>query len=394
MGVVRLAFGAVLVVTAFYNGGGIDVVIHGAFANASAYLDLFERSLAIADDRYVPPGWLRNDPLYTIEHAAGEVREAVSGWALWRVELPASDGAALEAGSASYRINRVLLLLEEPVAKLESRMRLHDYWEEGNGTVSRITWFTWHFYWTPDLGFWVVVGHPAFALAVRLTHPPGYNLDDLYSYWVPRVTLDVILGNVTYNGRIMPDMSPMVPRYLGGYVCGGASTSTALFASSALGAFSSVIYLASPNGDPNRAHAISLLHYARYRWNSYAETYDVDGDGVDDAVTLVDTARLTKWEVLDRLESLTKFYPGIGTPTMLYTGVANATLALPAWLKAPWLDAALAKALALRPAVVPGGDYQGNIVDAAPANLAMTAGNTAPARVAMEQYRWVVGDPD
>ncbi|WP_152648987.1 hypothetical protein, partial [Desulfurococcus mucosus] len=393
MGVVRLAFGAVLVVTAFYNGGGIDVVIHGAFANASAYLDLFERSLAIADDRYVPPGWLRNDPFYTIEHAAGEVRKAVSGWALWRVELPASDGAVLEAGSASYRINRVLLLLEEPVAKLESRMRLSDYLEEGNGTVSRITFDNAPFSWTPDLGFWVVVGHPAFALAVRLTHPPGHDLDDLYSYWVPRVTLDVILGNA--SGRVVGLMSPMVPRYLDGYVCGGASTSTALFASSALGAFASV-FLLSPMPDPSTGlpvpHAISVLHYARYRLSIYAQAYDVDGDGAEDAITLVDTASLPKETVLEKLESVTKFYPGIGTPTMLYTGIANATLALPAWLKAPWLDAMLTRALALRPAIVPGS-WMGNIVDAAPANLAMTAGNTETARVAMEQYRWVVGDP-
>ena len=187
-----------------------------------------------------------------------------------RISIEPKNGVYLAVNGTRIPIRNVVVLLEMPV-----------YWID-------ITYFTGRYrtikgiYWSDvEQMYWDVVAHPALALAIHLASPPDVNIQGLYREMVKKLTIKVVLTDVYHPGSTAPPCgtgTPFLMRKIGCGICGEQSMATSLFASNALGAYTSII------GLPD--HAISTIMY------SGRNSVDTDKDGRPDAMVLRDTADL------------------------------------------------------------------------------------------------------
>ena len=314
MGVVKLPFGAGLIVTAYQDSDGLVVVVHGTIINETEWKELLSRVGAF------------------IGGVGGKAGNASIEWVLWRATL-SGEGSYLSVGDTKLPVKQVIVLLEMPAYTINGK-----YWQEA------------------EWAYWDVVGHPTLALAIHLAYPP--NTKPSYSKLVKHITWSVVLTGVKHPGDNAPYMyyhTPFLLRKSGRGVCGEQSTGTSLFASNALGAYTAYAGVSGLR----LPHAISLIMYAG--WN----TIDTNRDGKPDAIVLRDTSRLSASFINKHLEGIDYEPPLLyvdpevyttewvnGRPLFLnetarygyfYSGVVYAVLGLPDWLKAPWLNYTMEK---------------------------------------------------
>ena len=324
VGVVKLPFGAGLIVTAYRTGNGITVVVHGTIINQTGWKELLSRVGAFM-------GGLKED--------AETVKVE---WVLWRIMVEGGK-TYLAVNDEKIPVKNVIVLLEMPAYTINETIidtddHIHRPW-----------------YWVEEeSAYWDVVGHPALALALHLATPPKAPLISLYTEMTRWITRSTVLTGVIHPGNI-PEYkyyTPFLLRMSGRGVCGEQSSGTSLFASNALGAYTGYISIST------LLHAISVIMYTGL------DDIDTNGDGKPDAVKLVDTAGLSPqyinthilgvWYEPPLLYADPNFY-GLKMASLcpacyygfmygyFYSDVAYAVLRLPGWLKAPWLGYAIEK---------------------------------------------------
>ena len=306
LGVVELPFGAGLIVSAYQVGGGITIVVHGTIINETGWRELLARTYAV--------GPYRGDGFKNVTWME---------WVLWRISLR-SDGSYLEANDTRVAIRNIVVLLEMPIYYL-----YYDPYADRS----------YHGWLEPY--YWDVIAHPALALAIHLASPSNPDIIELYRTITYSLTRRVVLTGVKHPGNILENtyITPFLIRESGRGVCDEQSSSTSLFASNALGAYTAYITISS------MPHAISAIMRAD------RNTIDTDGDGMPDAIVLVDTARLSANYISTHIKSIMHEYPLTYVDrylspeladavryTYFLTGVVDSILGLPSWLKAPWLD--------------------------------------------------------
>jgi hypothetical protein len=339
VGVVRLPFGAGLIVTAYQAGNHVDIVVHGTIINETEWMTAVARSFICFEAI----------PWHSIDR---ELRNffhwyrPTGGWVLWRVLLP-SLGTYLEVGGVKVRVGTVYVLLEMPAyySIIDGKPVLDVYFE-------RIEWV-----------YWTVVGEPAFALAYRLALPPDYYADKLYTgigYISPaeanllpvELVYSVSLLNVYHPGNdvlVNRYFTPFEERAHGIGVCEDQSRASALFASNALGMLTAYVVIDYSDIDSLLpGHAISVVVYPSTVYRTPATVklpVDIDGDGVNEnADVLVDTAHLDPSYINSHIENVTIELPlmyvrwDVERNCYFYMGFTQAVLSLPGWLKMPWLS--------------------------------------------------------
>jgi len=319
IGVVKLPFGAGLVVTAYQYGNHIDVVVHGTIINETEWREAVIRA-ALMD---------------FISSSMCLVNYTEYGWALWRI-IVKGYGSHLLVGDRAVPIENVYVLLELPIVKIGDIF--------GFMLVDKAY----------ELVSWRLIGRPALSLAVRLAYSEGADLVKLYPGLVKAFTDSVVLTGAVY-------------RYLGGYatlfelrtkdgVCGDFATATIDFATLV---FDGITMFWSDGG-----HAISLLIIPSSVFGTDAGPVpvpaDLDGDGRNEsAIVLADTAQYS----IDEISSLIRRLTGVESETdigyyKIYTGryllvpggatyrgvvltddfvgLWQAAEELPAWLQPSW----------------------------------------------------------
>lgn len=389
MGVIRLPYGAALVVTAFQNGSDVNVIIHGTIINQTAWLDLLSRVFLFMGESLDGFGpsvigeiLLVNDYYHLVRssffnYTNGELKEHVAtDWVLWRVELD-GHGSTLEVGNATMRLGKIYVLLEMPAYWPSDR----EFYEEKTA------------YWRAvEYAYWDIVGEPAFALAINLKYPRDYEnyTWGLYYYEVTSLVDRVAMLGVGYLPTNGPPWSAIasrgtafMARKTGHGICSEQSMATSLFATNALGAVTADILLELENAGWLN-HMISLLVYPSSLDSDgvFAVPLDVDGDGENDTVVVMsDTSDLSNSEIIEYGQwNYTLIYPPLSysgiymagppgggkdfnyyvqdsyesyhrdsiekmeylmreVPMLFYaTGVPLATARLPDWLHTPWLN--------------------------------------------------------
>ena len=308
VGLVKLPFGAGLVVSVYQTGKVLTVVVHGTIVNETEWRELLARLFPFSWDSDV-------------------VGVHSVGWVLWRALITPRDTRLLVNGSA-IPVRNVVVLLEMPVYTLSFTVGSY---------IADARWL-----WVEPV-YWDVVAHPALALATRLAAPPNTDIRSLYEEMAIDLTRRIVLTGVRHPGWWTPvgTLTPFLLREKGYGICGEQSWSTSLFASNALGAHVAyVVVNYTPLG-----HAISfLLHGVPDVWNNI----DVDGDGEPDDKVIVDTANLDLDFVAKNIKEVVYGIPLLGiNPANRYiyllSGAVDSVLGLPEWLKAPWLSYTLEK---------------------------------------------------
>ena len=106
MGVVKLPFGAGLIVTAYQDSDGLVVVVHGTIINETEWRELLSRVGAF------------------IGGVGGKAGNAFVEWVLWRATL-SGEGSYLSAGDTKLPVKHVIVLLEMPAYTINEK-----YWQE------------------------------------------------------------------------------------------------------------------------------------------------------------------------------------------------------------------------------------------------------------------------
>jgi len=135
MGVVKLAFGTALVVTAYQVGDHLDIVVHATIINTTEYMHtLFHRALSAAFTMMGPPANPRIDRV------------------LFRIRLVGRGSYLQTPNGMKLPIRYVYVLVEMPVL-IDTR---------GGIEIPQ-----------PEFMAWMVLGRPALGLALQLAYPPN-----------------------------------------------------------------------------------------------------------------------------------------------------------------------------------------------------------------------------
>ncbi len=350
IGLVRLPFGAGLVVTAYQSRDGLTIVVHGTIINETGWRELLTRTIAFAE--YPSPTlfgwgtWYGSHKYYYVGDYSPvpgvnvKVRY-VNYWVLWRAMLE-GRGSYLDIGNATVPIKRVVVLIEMPV-----HVEIASY----NGETKYL--------WTAlaEPVYWSVIGEPALALGIRLAYPPTTDTWKLYKTLTVSLTKAVVTTDTHHSalpgpvGEFQPtaiepelDETPILLRALKEGVCQGYTTATTLFASNALGAVTVAISVPG--------HYLSGLVLPSRIYGTPPNTiivpFDVDGDGRNDSsVKIVDTAGYSIRYIEEKMDKGTYLVPPFMWRTvnmeklryaLYWVGVPQAIMGLPGWLKTPWLD--------------------------------------------------------
>jgi len=311
IGLVKLPFGAGLIVSAFEAGDSITVVVHATIINATEWADL-----------------LLLTGVFLGKPSNGSVSVE---WALWRVGVNASGRSYVEVGGRKLAIKHIAVLFEMPAYYFGDEEGGGDYW------------------WQAESAYWSLVGHSALALALHLANPPledsGYSSEEEYAlalynsvYWLANSVVPL-----KHPGDVVrwSYFTPFLINKHGEGVCNEQARATALFASNALGAVVGYVSI------PVLQHALSILKYT----TAGSVNLDSDGDGVLDSTVLRDTAKLERAEIEAFRKTVYWFKPlmytdpdsGTSPYGYLYSTIIYTVLSLPSWLKAPWLLTLLEK---------------------------------------------------
>ena len=159
VGLVKLPFGAGLVVTAYPSKDGITIVVHGTIINKTEWRELVARAFAGSYFNYR----YDDNPNITVE------------WVLWRIML-VGHGSKLMVDGSEIPVKRVVVLLEMPAYYLT-----FDQYH-----VNQYSTYLEGFYWD-------IIGHPALALAIHLAYSNNTDTIRLYSNLVKDLTWRVVL---------------------------------------------------------------------------------------------------------------------------------------------------------------------------------------------------------
>jgi len=338
VGLIRLPFGAAIVLSLYRCGDGVAAVVHGTVVDVDGWMDLLAR-IAVAGLGPYYSALLHYEPTQLLPEVVSvwysePLKSARAEWVLWRIKLEGAGGV-LPFNGSRLPVKAVAVLLEVPAY-------FYNYtWETRNGSVvEEVYW------WQAEAVYWSLVGHPALSLAIRLSAPPGSDAVELYRSLVAELTRRAVLTGVRPGGGVGRGcLTPVQLRMCGEGVCGEYASSTALFASNALGAYTAYVVVGYGSG----LHAISALVVGG------GGSLDIDGDGVKEAVVIADTARLSPEYIERNIVEVVRFPPLLGVGgrapgskelleysdnvihTYILAGVADAVLQLPEWLKTPWL---------------------------------------------------------
>ncbi|OWJ54727.1 hypothetical protein [Pyrodictium delaneyi] len=349
VGLIKLPFGAGLIVTAYQAGNHIDIVVHGTIINKTEWKTLLARSLMFHGvaplamvDYYGP------DDFYTdVTYGFGDFR---TDWALWRIRLDAHSRLAV--GNTTLPVGNVYVLLEMPAYFYKPQ----DY--------------QLRYLWGPEALYWEVVGYPAMSLALRLSSPPTATSWGLYTK-VREITISVVTTATQHcwlEGPIreIPSdkLNPETPFLIRAQMCGVCkdyTAATALFASHALGAVPTMLIVDTSDLLDYPLHSVSVLTYlsATGMTGPVRVPADVDGDGVNEtSVVISDTAELSidyiNTHIIDydssvvapfRWYSLMSYLNVNNKTTFLlyvagtyyWTGAIEAVAGFPDWMQMPWI---------------------------------------------------------
>ena len=352
IGVVRLAFGAALIVTAYPFEGHVDIVVHGTIVDGEGWKKLLARAAMFYTPSDSPGGSdaeRRAEILYLLANSSASLR---TDWSLWRIHIE-GRGSTLYSEGSVIPVSNIYVLLEMP-----------SYTVIGEGTREAE-----HYFYAAEPLYWLVVGYPALSLALHLAYPENTDPWMLYRR-AADLARSIALTGVRHPGGVNRGSysAPFLVRQAGTGVCNEQSRASMLLASNALGAltaYASLYYRDLGRTWPE--HAVSLLIYP----SSVSEVrgtvelpVDVDEDGVNDTADVIaDTAGLSPREIAERMISIYVAPPlgytyldgGSGpTPVSLiplntYVGAVQAAEMLPAWLKAPWLEGEAEAMLGFKP---------------------------------------------
>lgn len=322
IGRVELPFGVGLIVTAYTAGSGASVVVHATITNMEEWLELLAR--------------LRPYPPHPDEV------NMTQEWVLWRIRLPSGATYIVQDDGTVVRVNEVAVLLEMPVYTyyyLVDRPYGQEVLE--------------HYQLLKEYVYWTLV-HPAFATAIRIASPPYENLWELYTWYGTEFARGVALHRVRHPGDscdVEPGcgISTYTVRLMGWGQCVHQSVAAATVASNALGAFTVYIQMT------RLGHAVAVLA------NATNPDIDYDKDGTPESTVLVDTARLKPTSIINDYNDGALTFPpflaihvrssdNVNNPVHVehefryfyyLSGVIDAMLSLPPWLRAPWTDALL-----------------------------------------------------
>jgi hypothetical protein len=342
MGLLRLPFGATLVVTAYSFEGHLDMVIHATIVDGDAWRKLLARGAMF----YTVESLGRTDITRRSEvlHGlAGSKAFLRTGWALWRIRLE-GRGSFLEMNYSRTPLGNIYVLLEMPIYTVV-------YGAEGGE----------HYFYAAEALYWSVAGAPALGLALNLAYSEG--VDPMLAY-IEAVSIvrSIALINVSYPGNLYRNLygTPFLLRHAGTGVCNEQSRASLMIAANSLGM--ATAYVSLYYKDINEAwleHAVALQVHASSLMGKGLPAgviklpVDVDGDGLNDTASIiVDTAGLKPEEVEARMISLyiipplrytylsggSEAEPASLIPLNDYIGAVEAMESLPAWLKPPWLD--------------------------------------------------------
>ena len=325
IGRVELPFGVGLIVTAYTAGSGATVVVHATITDTEEWLELLARL------HPHPPS------PYTVN--------VTQEWALWTIRLPSGATYIVQEDGTVVPVNGVAVLLEMPAYTLYYQTYLF-----GRQVVLG------QYQLLEEYVYWTLV-HPAFAIAVRIASPSHENLWELYTRYGTEFTRGVVLLDVRHPGDVACEVepgcgyTPYMIRLMGWGVCWEQSHATMVFASNALGAHTAYIEMRE------LYHAISVLA------NATNPTIDYDRNGIPESEIIIDTARLNSPSLINsNIDVAIEFPPLLAFPVYspvfdlelhasnikhefryfyYLSGVVDAMLSLPPWLRAPWTDALL-----------------------------------------------------
>jgi len=339
MGLIRLPFGAAIVLALYRYGDGVAAVVHATVVDVGEWRDLLAR-IAVAGFGPYHSALLHYEPTQLLPEAVSvwysePMKSARIEWTLWRIKLEGAGGV-LPFNGSRLPVRAVAVLLEVPAY-------FYNYtWKtRGGPTVEEVYW------WQAEAVYWSLVGHPALSLAIRLSAPTDSDAVELYRSLVAELTRRTVLTGARPGGGVGRGcLTPVQLRMCGEGVCGEYASSTALFASNALGAYAAYVVVRYGSG----LHAVSALVVGS------GGSLDIDGDGVKEAVVIADTAGLSPEYIEKNVVEVVRFPPLLGVGgrapgsselleysdnvvhTYILSGAADVLLQLPDWLKAPWLS--------------------------------------------------------
>ncbi len=343
IGIVKLGFGAGLVVTAYPSKDGITIVIHGTIINETEWRELLARTVAFAP--YPSPtiyGW-ESWGVKGRDYFNNSKAQYITHWVLWRINVK-GHGSYLDTGKARVPIKEVVVLIEMPAHELY--FDSHDDW----------------YLLSAEVAYWAVLGEPALALAINIAYQPDTDIWYLYKTIGVSMTVGVVTTDAHHArggrpvGRFMLlaeeptfSMSPVMLRASRAGVCSDYTSATTLFASNALGTITVAIPIDAPNG---LGHVLSalVLPSSRFWAHDIELPIDIDHDGENDTgIVIADTAHLDPsyindkignvqlilplmWNYNDNVDEYVRRYGYI----LYWIGVVQSIVKLPDWLKTPW----------------------------------------------------------
>jgi hypothetical protein len=266
IGVVRLGFGAGLIVTAYPSGGSVDIVVHGTVLDPDEYVEVVHRVM------------LGRPELYGMEDRMQDYRYY---YVLYRIRLP-GHGSTIQVEGQTLRVGNVYVLLEMPAIVVD---------HPGKHPVYEFEY---------EYADWMILGRPALGLAINLAYSPGTDPLKLYQELVVTLTENLnSYGDYYIDWRIIGSDSlgissglttPLMLR-LGGGVCFNHAEASIVLASAGLGGIVATL--------TDAGHALSLLvlpstvfrhiEMGPQQGEGYPGVgpvsmyHDLDGDGVNDA---------------------------------------------------------------------------------------------------------------
>jgi len=314
IGRIELPFGVGLIVTAYTASGGVMIVVHGTIVDMTEWLKLLAR---------LNPSISWSDVINITQE-----------WVLWRMVAEPLYPFILQE-NVTAPVRSVVLLLEMPIYTLYSHTKPETYW-----------WLVEYMYWT--------LVHPAFALAVRLFGQPNDNIWTLYTNLGIAFAREIVGPGCGWTPYLTMVIEWSCPEYIQHFeVVNGVISLTS-------NSNAKILLLSNFLG-MHAAHITAMAHVMTALVNAtiYRDrAIDVDRDGRLDSTIISDIPYyLTIDQIRRNIDYIHTSPPFLATlfsdieiyPISAYhhyirfmyyvSGVINATLNLPTWLRAPWTDA-------------------------------------------------------